>query len=158
MDYNTSMAITDLQHNINWLLMRASFIVKQRLIKISEDYDLSPMQALTLCLLEPGEPVPMSTISDLLACDASNVTGIVERLTVGSYIERKELSTDRRVKTICLTRDGVSLRNKLVPRITELNTANLEKLSAAEIETLKEILQKTLPIATSKHLQHGKAS
>lgn len=153
MDYNAAMAITDLQHNINWLLMRASLIAKQRLIKISEDYDLSPMQALTLCLLEPGDPVPMSTISDLLACDASNVTGIVERLTVGSYIERKELSSDRRVKTVSLTPEGIALRNKLVPRITELNAANLEKLSVDEVETLKQILQKTLPVATSKHLQ-----
>jgi DNA-binding MarR family transcriptional regulator len=147
------MATIDLQHNINWLLMRASLVAKQRLIKISEDYDLSPMQALTICLLEPGDIVPMSAISELLVCDASNVTGIVERLSHGSYIERKELSTDRRVKTINLTQTGIELRNKLVPSITQNNATNLASLSEQEIETLKDILVKVIPVSTCKYLQ-----
>jgi DNA-binding MarR family transcriptional regulator len=147
------MLTNDLQHNINWLLLRASLVAKQRLIKISEDYDLSPMQALTICLLEPGDTVPMSAISELLVCDASNVTGIVERLSNGSYIERKELSTDRRVKTISLTSAGIELRNKLVPSIIENNAANLASLSEQEIETLKDLLIKVLPVSTCKYLQ-----
>jgi hypothetical protein len=127
--YNADMLTNDLQHNINWLLLRASLVAKQRLIKISEDYDLSPMQALTICLLEPGDTVPMSAISELLVCDASNVTGIVERLSNGSYIERKELST------------------------IENNAANLASLSEQEIETLKDLLIKVLPVSTCKYLQ-----
>jgi MarR family transcriptional regulator, organic hydroperoxide resistance regulator len=146
------MATTNLQDNLNWLLIRASMTVKQRLMKLSEEYDLTLMQALTLCLLEPGDTVPMSTISDLLACDPSNVTGIVERLSVGSYIERRESHIDRRVKTVKLTEAGVALRNKLLPRITENDASNLVNLSQDEIAILKKLLQKTLPVsATLKH-------
>ena len=38
------------------------------------------MQAHVLRLLEPGEPLPMRTLARKLCCDASNVTGIVDRL------------------------------------------------------------------------------
>src|ERR1700750_1495747 len=110
MDYTKTMASTNLQDSTSWLLIRASMVVKQRLIKLAEKYDLSLMQAFTLCLLEPGQTVHMSSISDLLTCDLSNVTGIVERLAVGGYIDRRESSTDRRVKTVNLTEAGTALR------------------------------------------------
>ena len=153
MSYTKNMAITDLQDNINWLLIRSSLFAKQRLLKVSEKYDLSPMQALTMCLLEPGDMVPMSVISDLLACDASNVTGIIERLSVGKYIERRELSSDRRVKTISLTTEGIALRSELVRGIVENNAMNLADLNPQETQELKVILKKLLPVYSSKHLQ-----
>src|SRR6185312_4169011 len=97
------MKTTKFQDDLNWILIRASMVAKQRLLKASEANDLTLMQGLTLCLLEPGEGVPMSAISDNLACDPSNVTGIVERLANGAYIERRESAHDRRVKTVQLT-------------------------------------------------------
>lgn len=123
-------------------------LTKQRLMKLAEEYDLTLMQAMTLCLIEPGIPVPMSIISELLTCDPSNVTGIVERLSVGSYIERRESPADRRVKTITLTTPGEALRDKLLPRITGYDTPNLHDLSQNEINTLKNLLLKLVP-ATS---------
>jgi DNA-binding MarR family transcriptional regulator len=139
------MATTNLQDNLNWLLIRSSIAAKQRLMKASETHGLTPMQALTLCSLEPGDAVPMSQISDLLACDPSSVTGIVERLSVGEYIERRESKADRRVKTIELTNTGVELRGKLLPKIAEKDAPNLADLTQDEIKTLKKLLVKTLP-------------
>ena len=143
------MATKDLQENLNWLLLRSSMLAKQRLAKVSEEHGLTPMQAMTLCLLEPSEPVPMSMISDLLSCDASNVTGIVERLSVGAYIERRESSADRRVKTITLTPEGVQLREKILPSVAEHDAPSLKNLTADEAATLKALLIKTLPEETT---------
>jgi DNA-binding MarR family transcriptional regulator len=137
------MSTTSFQNDTNWLLIKASITAKQRLARCAEDNNLSIMQALTLCLLEPGEAVPMSEISDQLACDRSNVTGIVERLSVGSYIERREGSADRRVKTIELTDAGIKLRNILLPMVTDKDASNLQKLSQDEIKALKTLLLKT---------------
>jgi len=144
------MATKDLQENLNWLLLRSSMLAKQRLAKVSEEHNLAPMQAITLCLLEPSEAVPMSMISDLLSCDASNVTGIVERLSVGGYIERRELSSDRRVKTITLTPEGVLLREKILPTVAEHDAPSLKNLTAEEAATLKALLIKTLPEETTQ--------
>ena len=138
------MSTINLQDNLNWILIRSSMSVKQRLMKISEEYSLTLMQALTLCLIEPDQAMPMSGISELLSCDASNVTGIVERLSVGSYIVRRESPADRRVKTIQLTDAGLALRNKLLPRITETSSPGLAALSPEETASLKRLLLKTL--------------
>jgi DNA-binding MarR family transcriptional regulator len=138
------MTTINLQDNLNWLLIRASMTVKQRLVKLAEEYNLTLMQALTLCLIEPGQTIHMSAISELLACDASNVTGIVERLSVGSYISRRESSSDRRVKTIQLTPSGEALRDRLLPRITEISAPSLAALSQDESAQLKALLIKTL--------------
>jgi DNA-binding MarR family transcriptional regulator len=130
------------QNDLNWLIIRASMAAKQGLLKVSEAHDLTFMQGLTLCLLEPEDSIPMSAISGLLTCDPSNVTGIVERLSVGAYIERRESSTDRRVKTIKLTEAGIALRGELLAEVVENGAANLARLTADERDTLKALLLK----------------
>ncbi len=143
------MTSVNLQDNLNWLLIRASILAKQRLMKVSETYKLTPAQALALCSLEPGEATPMHKISNTLVCDASTVTGIVDRLSSGGYIERRESSTDRRIKTITLTAAGNELREALLPKIAEKGAPNLEHLTAEEITTLKRLITKTLPEANA---------
>jgi DNA-binding MarR family transcriptional regulator len=138
------MSATNFQDDINWHLIKASIVAKHRLSECAEEHNLSIMQALTLCLLEPDRAVPMSMISDLLLCDRSNVTGVVERLSVGNYIQRRESVADRRVKTIKLTESGVALRDKLLPMVSDEDAPNLKSLTQDEIRVLKEILAKTI--------------
>lgn len=139
------MTTVNLQDNLNWLLIRASIMAKQRLIKLADQYDLTMMQVLTLCSLEPESPVPMATVAEFLTCDPSNVTGIVERLQQGAYIERRESSQDRRVKTIQLTPSGVDLREKLLAGLADHDAPHLENLTDAEIAILKQLIRKTIP-------------
>ena len=53
---------------------------KYAIMDIAEKHNITLMQAMTLCLLEPNQPVPMKSISKFMACDPSNVTAIVEQL------------------------------------------------------------------------------
>jgi DNA-binding MarR family transcriptional regulator len=138
------MTQDELHNNLNWLLLRVSMLVKQGLVRISEEYGLTVVQSITLCLLEPGKPIPMNSLSTLLGCDPSNATGIVDRLTAGSYIERKESAADRRIKTIELTAAGRELRNKVLQRIMDARPDGLAKLSSHESATLTKLLQKTM--------------
>lgn len=144
------MIANDLQDNLNWLIIRSSMRAKQPLMKLSDDYDLSPQQGLTICGLEPGKAVPMSYISEFLGCDPSNVTGIVERLHKSQYIDRQESLVDRRVKTISLTPKGVELRKKLLLGIVEEDKPALVNLTKAEISMLKQLISKTLPTLDTK--------
>jgi len=61
----------------------------------------------------------MSTLADVLACDASNITGIVDKLESRGLIARRGADHDRRVKMLCVTELGRSLRNRLVGRLLE---------------------------------------
>src|ERR671928_2004208 len=64
-------------------------------------------QAHALRMLDPDEPMPMSALAERLFCDASNVTGIVDRLEARGLVERRSSEGDRRVKALTLTEAGV---------------------------------------------------
>ena len=51
--------------------------------------DLSPVQCHVLHLIEPERPMPMGRLAETLFCDASNVTGLVDRLEARGLVERR---------------------------------------------------------------------
>ena len=112
-----------------WLLLQLMFEAKHKLAALAEVHGLTMMQANVLAILEPGSPRPMNTLSEMLNCDASNVTGLVDRLVKHGAIARQDDPDDRRVKMIILTKSGVALRTKLI-----------DEMAAAEDERLAEIL------------------
>ena len=69
-----------------WQLMQAN---KPRFMALAQEMGLAPMQLHALRLIEPGDGVPMSSLAGMLFCDASNVTGIVDRLEARGLIERR---------------------------------------------------------------------
>jgi MarR family transcriptional regulator, organic hydroperoxide resistance regulator len=80
---------------------------------------LSFAQAHALRLLDPDEPMPMSALAERLFCDASNVTGIVDRLEGRGLIERRPAEHDRRVKLLVLTAEGDRVRRIAESQITQ---------------------------------------
>ena len=86
-------------------------------IDICAGFDLTPMQGHTLKSLEPDRPVAMSVLADLLICDASNVTGIVDKLESRGLIVRQSAENDRRIKMLAITAKGRELRERLNQRL-----------------------------------------
>src|SRR5919197_504469 len=80
---------------------------------------LSFSQAHALRLLDPETPMPMSALAERLFCDASNVTGIADRLENRGLIERRSAEGDRRVKALVLTDAGVELRDRVYAIMSE---------------------------------------
>src|SRR5919201_1647573 len=70
-------------------------------------------QAHALRLLDPERSLPMSAVAERLFCDASNVTGIADRLEARGLIERRAAEGDRRVKVLALTPPRPGLRRPL---------------------------------------------
>ncbi len=133
-----------LKNTLNWLLIRASFLAKQGLIKKAEEHGLTLMQVFALGLLEPGKPEPIKALAMQLSCDASTATGVVDRLLELKFIERKEDAHDRRVKNIELTASGKKLRTKLLEQISANNSPALAELTPDEVSALKILLTKIL--------------
>jgi MarR family transcriptional regulator, organic hydroperoxide resistance regulator len=91
-----------------WRLMQAN---KPRFMAMAQELGLAPMQLHALRLIEPEVEVPMSSLAGKLFCDASNVTGIVDRLEARGLIERRPAEHDRRVKLLALTGEGERVRS-----------------------------------------------
>ena len=84
---------------------------------VCAEFDLTPAQGQALKVLDPARPVPMSTLAEALLCDASNVTGIVDKLESRGLIARQGTDHDRRVKQLAVTERGRKIRDKLVAAV-----------------------------------------
>src|SRR3954449_8749108 len=100
-----------------WTLLFRLFVSQRgRVPQVAAEFDLSPMQAHVLRLLEPDQPLPMRTLARKLCCDASNVTGIVDRLEERGLVRRDAAPGDRRVKMLVVTSNGLEVRRRIVRR------------------------------------------
>ena len=125
------------------LLMRFFFAQREHLPSWGSQFGLSPIQCHVLHLIEPGQPVAMSKLAEALSCDASNVTGLVDRLESRGVVQRRPSGDDRRVKVLDLTPTGARLRAELLRRMTR-EPHPLSRLSAKERRELVKILEKLL--------------
>src|ERR671931_302111 len=104
---------------------------------------LSFSQAHALRLLDPEQPLPMSALADRLFCDASNVTGIADRLESRGLVERRSAEADRRVKALTLTPEGVGLRDVVLEIMSEPPRA-IASLSTSDQRALRDILRRAV--------------
>src|SRR5256885_6526190 len=125
------------------LLVRFFFAQRAHLPTLAAELDLSSAQCHVLHLIEPGRPLPMARLAETLACDASNVTGLVDRLESRGLVLRRPSDLDRRVKVLVLTPAGSRLRTQLLDRIST-PPGTLERLSVREQRTLVRILTRLL--------------
>jgi len=144
MEYTKDMKTEALQDNLYWMFLQASMRAKRGFLRLAEEYDLTFVQLYTLLSMEPGKPQPMKVIARLLNCDPSNVTGIIDRLFSGNYIERQENPDDRRIKMISLTPAGEKLRAEMVERIMTYRSTSFEELGEEKLDCLHSVLKHIL--------------
>ena len=82
----------------------------------------------------------MSRLAETLSCDASNVTGLIDRLESRGLVRRQPSPADRRVKVLQLTPAGVTTPGTAAERMAG-RSLPLSRLSPAERRTLVKILE-----------------
>ncbi|MGP4002318.1 MarR family winged helix-turn-helix transcriptional regulator [Streptomyces sp. 8N706] len=85
-------------------LARAAAGYYRDLAAAAAEHGLTLSQAKMLILLR--QPLPMRALAGLLACDASNITGLVDRLEARGLVSRHLNATDRRIKNVVATEEG----------------------------------------------------
>ena len=122
------------------LLVKFFFAQREHLPAAGGGFDLSPVQCHVLHLIEPERPLPMGRLAETLACDASNVTGLVDRLEARGLVQRRPSAGDRRVKVIQLTLKGSRMRARLLKGMT-VASHPLARLSPDQQRALVKILE-----------------
>jgi MarR family transcriptional regulator, organic hydroperoxide resistance regulator len=87
--------------------------------------------------------VPMRSLARSLRCDASNVTGIIDRLEHRGLVLRAALKTDRRVKMLVVTDQGMKVRKRMLERLSEAPEP-IARLSDDDQRALCEILKRAV--------------
>lgn len=108
--------------------------------QLADEQGMTHMQLFALYSINRSRELAMGQVAGVLHCDASNVTGIVDRMATQDLITREECPTDRRTKTLRLTDKGQRIVDELSKELpVRLGCSNL---SADERETLHALLQK----------------
>jgi DNA-binding MarR family transcriptional regulator len=103
---------------------------------LGKPYVITPPQWFTLGSLASEQDLPIGTLAQRLALDASVMTGIVKRLEQHGLIERVHDRTDYRLVRLHLTEEGQEITHALASAATAFNQRLLQGFSQEEREML----------------------
>ena len=127
-----------------WARMMSLFVERRDvMLHLLAEHDLTPPHAHALGMLRDG-PQRMRDLADLMACDASYITAVVDRLEERGLAERRASPADRRAKEIALTPAGARLAAEIGDTIRKVPAA-FSRLSREERSTLAGLLAKAVP-------------
>lgn len=124
-----------------WFEMQAR--LQTHFTELAAQYDLSASQAKVLMQLQPDVAVTMRTLAGQLQYDASNLTGVVDRLEEMKAVRRQAQPNDRRAKGVVLTDEGKQLRQAFWERLTS-KSGPLGRLNSRELTSLRTLLRSAL--------------
>lgn len=130
-----------LPRDVYWLLRSTTSNLKVEFRRKIEEFGITWPQYHALYHIGE-EGIPANELARELQCNASNMTGIIDRMTENSWVYREHSTEDRRVWLVKLTPEGAHLRNKVFPQ----HKRNIEKrmgvLSHEELAVLQKLLVK----------------
>jgi DNA-binding MarR family transcriptional regulator len=116
--------------------------IKTTIEQFAAERDLTLQQIFVLYQLYHEDRILMNTLAKHLHCDASNITGMADRLQSLGLIDRRELPEDRRAKQLVITAEGRGLIDTLIPRLP--HCLGLHQMTSSEITELRRLLDKVL--------------
>ncbi|MGW4633534.1 MarR family winged helix-turn-helix transcriptional regulator [Nocardia sp. NPDC004415] len=102
--------------------------------------NLTASQGKTLTVLRRG-PVAMRALAERMGCDASNVTGIINRLEKRGLVRRETSAADRRVTTLVITPEGERVTDAIRAKM-HATRAGLDRLDDQDRDHLRTLLER----------------
>jgi len=116
------------------------------------DYNLTIPRFYALIHLGQRPGISVSELSDLMFCDKSNITRLVQNMEAENLVQRQRHGTDRRVLCLYLSPQGDDLRRKLIEIHQRRNGRRFELFAGPteqeellfSLRKLKDTLQRNL--------------
>ena len=134
--------MTMLEGELAHLLMALMDRQRANFMRVVGMHDLSPPQFQALRRLHLEGSMPMSDLAERMACDASNVTGISDRLEARGLVSRQPHPHDRRVKTLVLTPEGEKVAQAVFADLVAHGWA--QDLEPEERIVMRDLLRKVV--------------
>jgi DNA-binding MarR family transcriptional regulator len=123
-----------------WGLL-AGLVYPPPFLKIAREFDLRPSQFGALRALE--QPRTMTQLAQMLHCDNSNVTRIVDSLEDKVLAVRKPSEVDRRINVVELSGQGETLLKRLRREVAK-PPEWVKGLSEDDQQALRDVLQRAV--------------
>lgn len=144
-DADPQGGLDPLSADIAALVLRLAEQLQASGARVVAEFDLTPAQSQVLLELE--DDPPMRGLAQRLGCDASNVTGLTDRLEARGLVQRRPDGQDRRVKRVALTEEGRRVRRQLEARLAK-DRPLVAKLGRSDQRTLHSLLRRALDATT----------
>ena len=111
---------------------------------LKNGYDITIDQWLVLKTLQENKHLSQHQIAELVFKDFASVTRIIELLVQKQYVDRKINASDRRKFDLGITEKGNKIIEDIYPIVIENRKQALTGLTAEDINTLKNQLEKII--------------
>ena len=123
------------------LLFQLSRSNRREIAQLHSDFDLNPAQVQLILHVGSESGSPMNELAESLACDASYITGLVDKLETRGLVQRTAKPEDRRIKLIGLTPQGRDIRKQLYERVSQ-PPAFIAAMPPTDQEALRDIFRR----------------
>jgi len=107
---------------------------------------VTAVQGVALNFLFQGDEITSRQLGERTKLDSATLTGLLDRLEAGGFVERRPNPADRRAILICLTKKGKRVAGEVHKTIETANRELLSSFGVQEERGLKAML---------KRLHHG---
>ena len=94
-----------------------------------------------LHLSKRGDGVMQKALAEWIGIESPTLVRILDRMTEDGWIERRESTTDRRAKTVHLTRQSNAIIKRIDKIAAQLRKEMLADIDSADIEACMRVLQ-----------------
>ena len=120
-------------------LMELTWRFKSTMFHLADAHGLTIPQLFTLhAILHEG--TTMGRVAEIMHCDASNITGVVDRLVAQGLVVRSESRSDRRTKVLALTPEGNRVIQGIIDSLPE--RLGCSQLNEQERQVLHTVVRK----------------
>ncbi len=139
--YHGAVAATDAELAETWSRLMGLFKSRRDVLFAAlGELQLTPPHGHAMITLLHGGPTRMRDMAEHMACDASYITSVADRLEELGFAERRPAADDRRVKELALTKKGERVAARLNAVFTDPPAA-LRALSPADQAALARIAE-----------------
>jgi DNA-binding MarR family transcriptional regulator len=138
----TEIERLELEKEISQFLAQSFLELDEGERQLMKRFGLTLTQYWALVHLKNEEGRSLSELADLLICDKSNVTSLVDKLEESGLAERRPgKNGDRRYIRVVLTPQGQQLRSTLIAAQDHLLRLRFQALKIESLQRLREPLQ-----------------
>ncbi len=124
-------------------VLRTGDRLQIRFARLLREYGLTTSQYNVLRILRgEGKPLPILEIAGRTITVVPGITGLIDRLEQGGFVNRVRCETDRRVIYVALADRGAKTLAALDKPLAVLHRMLMDPLSPAEVKELIRLLEK----------------
>ncbi|HNZ91329.1 MAG: MarR family transcriptional regulator [Burkholderiaceae bacterium] len=148
------LSVKDLRQAPGYLFRRAFQLSVAIATEQLATHNLTTVQFASLVGIHEHPGLDATRLSALIKFDKATLTGEIDRLEAKALIERRPHPSDRRARTLHLTREGEKVLREASVAARETREAVLEPLPRAERKQLLTLLNKLIELhADREHIE-----